>query len=84
MRTASDDVRKPHDRTTDDALSFLERHKDENSARLGFDKAYMARMRRRIDLRVIPFMFFCYLMNFLDKVLLNVSANFRSSSVGQS
>lgn len=28
---------------------------------------------RRIDYRVVPLMFFCYLMQFLDKVLINVS-----------
>lgn len=29
---------------------------------------------RRIDYRIVPLMFFCYLMQFLDKVLINVSS----------
>jgi hypothetical protein len=28
---------------------------------------------RRIDYRIVPLMFFCYLMQFLDKVMINVS-----------
>lgn len=27
---------------------------------------------RRIDYRIVPLMFFCYLMQFLDKVMINV------------
>ena len=29
---------------------------------------------RRIDYRIVPLMFFCYLMQFLDKVIINVSS----------
>jgi len=28
---------------------------------------------RKIDYRIVPLMFFCYLMQFLDKVMINVS-----------
>lgn len=33
---------------------------------------------RRIDYRIVPLMFFCYLMQSLDKVLINVSLSSRS------
>lgn len=38
---------------------------------------------RRIDYRIVPLMFFCYLMQFLDKVMINVSslATRKSSSL---
>lgn len=31
---------------------------------------------RRIDYRIVPLLFFCYLMQFLDKVMINVSLSF--------
>jgi hypothetical protein len=35
---------------------------------------------RRIDYRIVPLMFLCYLMQFLDKVLINVSSSIYSLS----
>ena len=34
---------------------------------------------RRIDYRIVPLMFFCYLMQFLDKVIINVGLNNKCS-----
>jgi hypothetical protein len=31
-------------------------------------------LRHKIDRRIVPIMFLCYLMNFIDKVALNVSS----------
>lgn len=31
-------------------------------------------LRRRIDWHIVPLMFFCYTLQFLDKVILNVSS----------
>ena len=59
-------------RARDDALGFLEQHELESNAALGFDVAYMRRLRRKIDFFVIPLLL-CYIMNFLDKILLNYS-----------
>lgn len=33
----------------------------------------LRRLRRRVDWRIVPLMFACYTLSFLDKVLLNVS-----------
>lgn len=59
-------------RARDDALDFLEHHKNVTNAELSHDPVYMRRVRRKIDFYVIPFLLFCYIMNFLDKILLNV------------
>jgi len=32
-------------------------------------------LRRKVDWRIVPIMFCCYTMQFVDKVLLNVSPN---------
>ncbi|KAI9708034.1 MAG: hypothetical protein M1820_004238 [Bogoriella megaspora] len=55
----------------DEALDFLEKYRDESSAALGFDKVYMARLRRKIDWRFLPFGFIAITFNIIDKVLLN-------------
>jgi hypothetical protein len=52
----------------DDALNYLDEHanvQDEATVDL-------AALRRKIDFRIIPFMFCCYVLQFLDKVMLNV------------
>ncbi|KAL1296906.1 hypothetical protein AAFC00_004518 [Neodothiora populina] len=60
-----------NDRTKDDALDYLQQHKNEINAALSHDAVYMKRLRRKIDIYVISFLTFCYIMNFLDKILLN-------------
>lgn len=56
----------------DDALDFLRQH--ETDGNFCHDKTRMLRLTWKVDLIVIPFLLLAYLMNYLDKVLLNVSA----------
>ena len=39
----------------------------------GAETPYSDALRRRVDWRIVPIMFACYTMQYLDKVLLNVS-----------
>ena len=56
----------------DDAWSYLNtQHRDSHDA----DSISIKALRRRIDWRIVPLMFGCYTMQFLDKVILNVSYN---------
>lgn len=55
----------------DEALDFLKAHGIEGN--FAHDASRMKTLRRRIDRRVIPFLLLAYLMNYLDKILLNVS-----------
>lgn len=50
----------------DDAVVYLEGH----NAHANVD---LAALRRKIDRRLLPYMFCCYVLQFLDKVMLNVS-----------
>lgn len=50
----------------DDAVDYLETHTE----CVGVD---LIALRRKIDRRVLPYMFCCYVLQFLDKVMLNVS-----------
>lgn len=53
----------------DDAWKFLNEHRDaEGVAAINIDS-----LRRKIDFHIVPLMFLCYTMQFLDKVILNVS-----------
>lgn len=53
----------------DDAWKFLNEHRDAaGAAAINIDS-----LRRKIDLHIVPLMFLCYTMQFLDKVILNVS-----------
>ncbi|KAK8210364.1 hypothetical protein M8818_003534 [Zalaria obscura] len=63
----------PNRDTKDNALIFLESHKDETGINLSQNEGFTRSLRRRIDMRVMPFLCLCYTVNFLDKVLLNVS-----------
>ena len=51
----------------DDAVVYLEGHEDQS--------AYvdLRALRHKIDRRLMPYMFCCYVLQFLDKVMLNVS-----------
>jgi hypothetical protein len=60
-------------RARDEALDFLEKHRDESNVALGFDPVYVAKVKRKIDWRFIPFGFCAITFNIIDKVLLNVS-----------
>lgn len=59
------------DSNVDQAWKFLNEHRDAAGADGVVD---MKRLRRKIDLRVVPLMFLCYTMQFLDKVILNYAA----------
>jgi hypothetical protein len=50
----------------DDAAEFLRMHEAASWVNI-------IALRRKIDIRIIPLMFCCYTMQFLDKVILNVS-----------
>lgn len=56
--------------SVDDAWSYLNQHHDEGANDSIVD---IAVLRRKIDWRIVPLMFGCYTMQFLDKVILNVS-----------
>lgn len=57
----------------DDALEFLRLHGVQGN--FCHDSVRMRRLTWKIDLVVIPFLLLAYLMNYLDKVLLNVSTH---------
>jgi len=61
----------------DTALVFLQAKERTVDWALHNDAAYCRRLRRKVDVRVIPFLSLCYLMNYLDKVLLNVRYTIR-------
>jgi hypothetical protein len=55
----------------DTAWEFLNRHRDTKTAE-DADSVGTNALRRKIDWHIVPLMFACYLMQFLDKVILNV------------
>lgn len=52
----------------DDAVLYLEDHGDN----AGGPQVDLRALRRKIDRRLMPYMFCCYVLQFLDKVMLNV------------
>ena len=57
-------------KSVDDAWSYLDKQPlGSNNA----DSINIKALRRKIDRRIVPLMFGCYTMQFLDKVTLNVS-----------
>lgn len=57
----------------DAAWKFLDQNRDAAEASEAVD---IDKMRRKIDWHIVPLMFCCYTMQFLDKVILNVSATY--------
>lgn len=57
----------------DDALDFLNQHQAEAHAENSYNGSFGKALRRKIDWRLMPFLCACYTLNFIDKVLLNVS-----------
>jgi hypothetical protein len=51
----------------DDALDFLNQQGDRGSSPRG-----LADIRHKVDRRILPFMFCCYFLQFIDKVMYNV------------
>ena len=62
----------------DEALEYLKQHAGDGH--FAHDATRMRRLLRKIDFRVIPFLTLAYLMNFLDKILLNVCTAVRSAT----
>jgi len=54
----------------DDAWTFLDAHRDAN---IGDESVDILAIRRKIDYRVVPLGFLLYMMQFADKLVLNVS-----------
>lgn len=52
----------------DDAVVYLEGHANDADG----PQVDLRALRRKIDLRLMPYMFCCYILQFLDKVMLNV------------
>ena len=69
-----------HTAGVDQAWKFLDRHRDAAAEHAPVD---MDALRRRIDYRVVPLMFCCYTMQFLDKVILNVRTPSTGSPMSQ-
>lgn len=53
----------------DEAVKYLDNHGSETS------NVDLVALRRKIDWHLLPFMFCCYILQFLDKVMLNVSGS---------
>ena len=71
--TAQPDGSAAPDKNVDQAWKFLNEHRDAVAAD-GQPQVNMKSLRRKIDLRIVPLMFLCYTMQFLDKVILNYAA----------
>ncbi|OIW32846.1 putative allantoate protein [Coniochaeta ligniaria NRRL 30616] len=54
----------------DAAWRYLDGHRDAAAV----DAVDLTALRRRIDFRIVPLMFLCYTLQFLDKVILNYAA----------
>lgn len=65
-------VPQPLQSQVDDAVVYLKGHS--NGA--VDSQVDLRALRRKIDRRLIPYMFCCYILQFLDKVMLNVSVTF--------
>ncbi|KAJ3486072.1 hypothetical protein NLG97_g6685 [Lecanicillium saksenae] len=65
-----DDASKLSTDEVDAAWSFLNEHRDAP----GVDQVNLKSLRTRIDFRIVPLMFLCYTMQFLDKVIYNYAA----------
>ena len=56
--------------TIDDALVYIQAHRDDE--RPQENPTDIRHLKRKVDFYVITFLMLCYMLNFLDKVLLNV------------
>lgn len=62
-------VPQPPADQVDDAALYLKDHQNEALD----SQVDLSALRRKIDRRLMPYMFCCYVLQFLDKVMLNVS-----------
>lgn len=56
--------------SVDDVLHYM---KDHENLQVDAERVDIRRLRKRIDKRIVPIMFLCYTMHFVDRSLLNVS-----------
>jgi hypothetical protein len=66
-----DVVAQPSD-DLDDAVTYLNDHGNVPPD----SQVNLRALRRKIDRRLMPYMFCCYVLQFLDKVMLNVRLTF--------
>ncbi|GJD03602.1 Major facilitator superfamily transporter [Colletotrichum higginsianum IMI 349063] len=73
VSSASSDSHAPssNNNNVDAAWKFLNTHRDAGDGTASVD---IDALRRKIDWRIVPLMFLCYTMQFLDKVILNYAA----------
>lgn len=55
----------------DEALRYLENHNGISAAEV--DAVDLKALRTKIDWHIVPLMFACYFLQFIDKVIINVS-----------
>ena len=65
-------VPQPPQGQVDDAVVYLKGH----ATGTADSQVDLRALRRKIDRRLMPHMFCCYILQFLDKVMLNVSLTF--------
>jgi hypothetical protein len=63
----------------DEAFKYLHDHTDANS-----EGVNLKALRRKIDWHIVPIMFACYVLQFLDKVVINVSSSCRAGILSPS
>lgn len=70
-----DDVLSPSGvSNVDDAWKFLDKHRDAANVQDDADNTVnILAIRRKIDWRIVPLGFLCYMMQFTDKLVLNVN-----------
>lgn len=55
----------------DEALRYLENHNGISAAEV--DAVDLKALRTKVDWHIVPLMFLCYFLQFIDKVIINVS-----------
>lgn len=63
---------RSHNSLRDEALDFLEEHKNAAAVSLSRDAAFTRTLRKKIDFRIAIVLWLAYTLCFIDKVLLNV------------
>lgn len=63
---------RSHNSLRDEALDFLEEHKNAAAVGLSKNAAFTRTLRKKIDFRIAIVLWLAYTLCFIDKVLLNV------------
>lgn len=64
----------------DEALRYLENHNGISAAEV--DAVDLKALRTKIDWHIVPLMFLCYFLQFIDKVIINVSSSNTMNHLG--